>query len=271
MTENLYDIKKIQDGVWFVNEGNLDAMYLVQGKDRGLVIDTGTGVGDFKGLVESILTVPYDVVITHAHVDHAGGAGQFEKVYLHKDDFELFQTITLNERENYVSQMRRVHAAELLPENIIPIQRKSCNPEISFIKGGDVFELGGINLKVIECPGHTDGSIILIDEKSHLLFTGDSVNDTELLRANPGTDRDEVLRRWYHCGMNILKDMGDDEMCLGGHNMFPVSQAKDTLECGRRLLEGEIKAEKTEIHIFRGDFAKYKNVVITVDDNLETI
>ena len=60
--------------------------YLLIGEERALLIDCGLGIGDIKGAVEKITDKPILVVATHGHVDHAGGDGQFEKIYVHTLD-----------------------------------------------------------------------------------------------------------------------------------------------------------------------------------------
>ena len=47
-----------------------------------MLIDTGYGVGDLKGYIEDTFHVPYEVLITHGHVDHASGCQQWNTVYM---------------------------------------------------------------------------------------------------------------------------------------------------------------------------------------------
>ena len=112
--DHIYQIEEVKDGIWHIDEGGLASAYIVRGDDRGLVIDTGTGVGDLKGLAEQYLTVPYDVVLTHGHVDHAGGISQFDRVYVNKGDKEMANGITLKDREEYISRMNRVKATAVM-------------------------------------------------------------------------------------------------------------------------------------------------------------
>ena len=51
-------------------------MYYITGEDKGLLVDTGYGVGDLKTFIEETFHQPYEVVCTHGHWDHANGAGQ---------------------------------------------------------------------------------------------------------------------------------------------------------------------------------------------------
>ena len=48
-----WTVNEIKKGVWHVDESGLNAMYVVKGSKMSAVIDAGTGIGDFKGLVES--------------------------------------------------------------------------------------------------------------------------------------------------------------------------------------------------------------------------
>ena len=98
MQKNGYTVKEMKPGVWRVEEFNLGTVYVVRGSKRGLLIDTGTGVGDLKGLVEELLDTPYDVVLTHGHGDHAGGTHQFRTFYVHKKDVRMALSSNLESR-----------------------------------------------------------------------------------------------------------------------------------------------------------------------------
>lgn len=97
--EEKWSIVKIRENVWYVNESGLNAMYLVKGSKCSAVIDTGTGIGDFRSVIERILGTAYVVILTHGHMDHAGGIGQFEKVYIHEKDMGAAEKI---DRKNVV-------------------------------------------------------------------------------------------------------------------------------------------------------------------------
>lgn len=268
--DHVYQIKEVRDGIWHIDEGGLASAYIVRGDDRGLVIDTGTGVSSLKGLVEQYLTVPYDVVLTHGHVDHAGGISQFEQVYINNRDIEMADGITLKNREDYISSMYQVKSTLIKPDQIIPELRTDAKPEYLPVQSGDVFRLGGRELEVAECPGHTLGSICLIDRADRIIFTGDSMNDLELICA-PAENRMGLLRQWYESANKILSDCGETELCCGGHTVFAPEKAKEIIECGKKVLNHEIEMERMKIHIFIGNFAKYKNSCITVDEVLERI
>ena len=66
--------EKISDHVTRITNPSVVYSYLVEGDERAVLLDTGCGLGDLKAYVESLTDKPYEVVLTHGHVDHAGGA-----------------------------------------------------------------------------------------------------------------------------------------------------------------------------------------------------
>ena len=76
-------------------------------RSEHFLLDTGIGIGDLKGLVEEITDKPYDVVLTHGHRDHTGGAGWFDIVYLNRKDYELYPfPPTVEQRRDYARMIR---------------------------------------------------------------------------------------------------------------------------------------------------------------------
>ena len=68
----------------------------VGGNDKAALIDAGTRCADLDKIVESITNKPYDVIITHAHPDHAGCIGYFDEVWMHRNDSILIKERTVN-------------------------------------------------------------------------------------------------------------------------------------------------------------------------------
>lgn len=137
-------ISKLEEKVWVVETTDKTTMYIIEGKDKAMLIDTGTNCKKLDEVVKRITQKPLYVVITHAHVDHAGNMNFFEDVYLHLDD-----TVLLSRIEPY-------------------------SGTIHYINDGDFFDLGGKQIEVKHMPGHTPGSIVLLDKKSGNCFSGDA-------------------------------------------------------------------------------------------------
>lgn len=65
-----FNLNEIKDGVWFISDKTGANCYLVGGETKSLLIDTGWGLGNLNELVESITSLPLNVVFTHGHPDH---------------------------------------------------------------------------------------------------------------------------------------------------------------------------------------------------------
>ncbi len=259
--EGKWSIEKIRENVWYVNESGLNAMYLVKGSKCSAVIDTGTGIGDFRREAEKILGMPYVVIITHGHVDHAGGIGQFETVYIHEKDMEAAKKISLAERQDYIMRME---AADAIPKGKVTIDACMQNEEkaqMIAIKDGDVIDLGDKKLVIFEFPGHTNGSICILDAADRILFSGDSMNDTELITAD-AEDRRALLEDWYQAGVRMLQMQDRYDLCGGGHCLISIENAEKIVECGRLALNGTLVPEKIKIHFFDAPFYIYEDMFL---------
>lgn len=260
-----WTLEKVKEDVWYINESGLNAMYLVRGEKLSAVIDTGTGIGDYKSKIEEILNTPYIVIITHGHVDHAGGAGQFEEIYIHPADMEAVKKITVEDRIDYI---KRMEGAGAIPEGQVVLDECMKNekkPKMIPVKEGDIFDLGDKKLEIFEFPGHTNGSICILDRKDKVLFTGDNMNDTELVTAE-ASDRRKLLEEWYQAGVRMLEMQDMYEICCGGHCLIPVEKAAKTVECGRMALAGELVPQEVRIHFFHAPFYIYDDIYLYSGD-----
>src|SRR5690554_1316757 len=72
-------------GLWVIQglTGAPSTMYLLEGSEMALLIDTGTGQEDLSEFVARLTGKPLLVALTHGHGDHSGGSGYFPEVYLH--------------------------------------------------------------------------------------------------------------------------------------------------------------------------------------------
>ncbi len=168
---------------WIRKEGNfndntilIDAFQTGSEKSMGCVIlkgKTKSALIDTSGPVEAakisqrlkIMNLAPDILIlTHSHWDHAGGASIFQEKYPSIEIMAgksavdaLRNNIEYNEAYlNVVTSLEPV-------DNIIPV------------KEGEIIDLGDLELKIIETPGHTNCSISILDNQNKTLFLGDSL------------------------------------------------------------------------------------------------
>ncbi len=160
----VYLSELIAPGVWRLDDfggfiGN-ENMYLIEGKDKALLFDTGMGKGDLAGYIKSLTDLPVEVVITHGHFDHFGQLDQF--------------------RENTVYISRK---------EITRIPADLINSRFRFIKDGDRIDLGGgKSIEVLELPGHTMGSLLFLDPVNKVMVVSDDVGAGAMVWMHiPGT------------------------------------------------------------------------------------
>lgn len=160
--------EKISPAITRIRDGSDVCVYFIQGKERAALIDTGYGIGDLKGYIETITEKPYDIFLTHGHVDHAAGAAQFEKVYMNHKDLDLFKEHCSVE---FRKETLREHLEQQLEEEDFIKQRTEPFEDL---KDNMVVDLGGITVRWIYVPGHTQGMMIPLIEEERTIIFGDA-------------------------------------------------------------------------------------------------
>jgi hydroxyacylglutathione hydrolase len=153
-----YKILKIAEDFYSI-EQDFVRCFLLVGEKEGLLVDTGLG-GNLKEYVEEITKLPIKVIFTHADGDHEGAAGQFEKCLMHPSEFDYYKS-------------KNAGAVEMDP-----------------IWEGDTIDLGNYCLEVILIPGHTPGSIALLEREKRFLIGGDSIQTGSIFMFGNGRNFD---------------------------------------------------------------------------------
>ena len=164
----------------FYDSPNRANIWLVQGSTADLVIDTGLGIWDLPGFLQQqglIGEKPVQAVATHIHFDHSGGLHQFEKFAIHSLEADAIRRGNNYETVTVFLSSSEVAVPPREGWTISDYKVKSAKP-FTVLEEGHVFDLGNRSLRVLHLPGHTPGSVGLIDESARILFTGDVVYDT---------------------------------------------------------------------------------------------
>ena len=141
---NQYQLIKIADDAWRIEE-DVVRFFLFVGPDKSIVVDTGLGTGDPFAVVRTLTDTPVIVVNTHADPDHISGNSYFENIFLHPSEFYYYKKAFPNHKATPLSN-------------------------------GDVLDIGTRRFEVVHIPGHTPGSIALLDRENRVLVCGDSVS-----------------------------------------------------------------------------------------------
>lgn len=234
-TGSWYQSKEISPKVWIIDDHGADNMYLVEGTDSALLIDTGLGSADLASFVKKLTSKPLIVVNTHGHPDHAGSNYQFRKVYVHSADSSAARACNLPEaRANASKNMTGGNAP--LKEEIFT--GRPYNTKLVAIGEGYLFRLGGRNIKVIEAPGHTPGEICLLDIENKLLFTGDNNNTLVWLFLQNCKPLNEYLATLE----KQAKRMSEFTTIFPGHGTpLPSDFINDQIACVKGILNNTLE------------------------------
>ena len=237
-----YITSKINTDTYAIEEKtpiNQGLCYLLCGRDRALLIDTGFGFKGLKPAVEKLTGLPVIVANTHAHVDHIGGNHLFQDIWYHKDDRDVFD---LHTDPSYTIGLLGENLPKLLCFLLGKIARRMLTVDKSgnyaFFEDGHIFDLGGRSVEVISTPGHTPGSVCFLDRESRMLFSGDTVCEWGILLHLKG----EGMRpQVFLDSIDKLKKMWDDfDTVWPGHHGYPVEKSyiDDYLECASQIVAG---------------------------------
>lgn len=210
--------------------GNVYA-FLVEGEQSAVLIDTGFGVGSLKEYVESLTKLPYVVLFTHGHLDHAGGAGEFENVYMNHKDLWMIEEHTSLERR--VGAVKGGHpeipdtdfVAPLPVEKYLPLENEQC------------FDLGGVTVTMLELPGHTPGSMCVLVDKVRAVLLGDACNSFGFLQL-PGSSPVEEYRDNL-IAFRKYEDLFDEVWYSHPHNFGGKEIIEETITLCEELVSGK--------------------------------
>lgn len=209
------EIIKMNENTWRIEDGHV-RFFLLAGEKKALLIDSGMQVHNAREIAESLVNVPVELLNTHGDIDHVGSNEQFESFYMNPA-----------EASNYYNTQKQ--AGTIVP-----------------VTDGDVIDLGGRELEIITLPGHTPGSIAVLDGKNRVLISGDPIQDGDIFMF--GIQREMHA---YLLSLEKLEKYKDRfDTIYPAHGTFPVSPDLIAAlhEGATRVLAGEVEGSDAEFH-----------------------
>ena len=207
------EVIQINRNSWRIEDSGV-RFFLLTGTVRALLIDSGRNVTNARDIAFALTDLPVSLLNTHADRDHTAGNEQFESFYMHPA-----------EEPNYRCGN---HSGSIIP-----------------VWEGDIIDLGERSLEIIHLPGHTPGSIALLDRKNRVLVSGDPIQDGSIFMFGPFRNMEDYIRSLEH-----LKDWHDkfDEI-WPSHGTFPVYPALiDMLHNGAlKILSAKVSGKPAEV------------------------
>ncbi|MEZ4564951.1 MAG: MBL fold metallo-hydrolase [Thermomicrobiales bacterium] len=260
MTDPWYEVQHFPRGITMIREPHQREdvkSYLVEGARDVAVIDTGTGAGDFPGLVAALSSKRPRVLQSHAHWDHAGHSYAFDEVLIHPAEAAWLRGGFPAQR--YIAAFGPEQAdAAFIPAGFDPAGGMRGTEATGTLEHGDVIDLGNRALEVIHTPGHSAGGVSFLDRTGRALFVADVVYLAGMYLFFPDSDTEA-----FRISLERLAAVIDDvDLVFPAHGDSPMTpqDVRDIRAAFAQVCAGEIAAAEDvllgyEIDVY--DFGRF--------------
>lgn len=230
--------------------------YLIIGKDKALLFDTGMGLDSISPVVRQLTKLPVWVLNSHTHNDHIGGNHEFSNI-LAMNTAYTWANAAKGYPHNAVRHEVTPAAFCLSHLPKIDTAHYHIKPfKVSrFISDGYTIDLGGRKLQVVATPGHTPDAICLYDKQAGYLWCGDSFYLGPIFLFSEGTDL-----KAYQKSINTMARLAAVcKQVLPAHNLplvnpaLVVAAAKDFSE----ITFGKRRGKPGEDNVLLFDCGKF--------------
>lgn len=222
---NIYGKWQIAEDTWCITDGWHNFVYLLIGEEKALLIDSCSGEGNIRAVVEGITEKPVMVLSTHGHFDHTGGNSCWPEAWMTKE--------------------AAVHAKEPFG----PIHEKwFCSKpyqdyKIHYIENGQRIDLGQKIVEIISIPAHSEGSVAVLDKNTRFLFTGDEIESGQVIWIvrNQSVSLKELAQMHKMNMEKLLEFRQDYDYIWPAHNgvpLYPDRYIQDFIELDKLIIEG---------------------------------
>jgi glyoxylase-like metal-dependent hydrolase (beta-lactamase superfamily II) len=167
---------------------------------EGMVIDPGDDIADVIALVRKHNLAIKQIVITHAHIDHVGGAMKLRAL--------TGAPIILNQNDHALLKIMDVQAGWL---GMAPPEELEIDHSVG---DGDKIAAGSLTASVLHTPGHSEGSICLYFPAHQKLIAGDTLFAGSIGRTDlPGGSFEKIMQSLH----GPVMALPDETVVIPGH------------------------------------------------------
>ena len=236
-----YEIHQVDTGLSRILESHVVPwmrcnMWLIHGRDRNLLIDSGMGLRPLKPEIAALTERPVAAVCTHCHFDHIGCAHEFETRLGHR--IEDIDYAAPDLARSCASNWIGMELLTALPHAGYELRNFHLTPAplTGHLDDGDVLDTGDRVFNVLHLPGHSPGSIALYERATRTLFSGDVVYDGMLIDNAWHSDAGD-----YELSLRRLKELPIEQVHAGHEGSFGRQRLHELIESylagGQRLAD----------------------------------
>ena len=163
-------------------------------------VDPGGDIDLLLDIAKKNNLIPEKILLTHGHIDHAGGAQELSNILKIKiEGPHIADKFLLDDLEKQGAMFGMIS--------------KNCSPD-RWLDDGDIVKIGLVELDTYFCPGHTPGHVIFYSKENKLALVGDVLFNGSIGRTDlPGGNHEELLESIK----NKLWPLGHDIEFIPGH------------------------------------------------------
>ena len=206
-------VRRISDTTWAFEQGMVRCFYIV-GEDRAVLLDTGVAEENLFQLMMPLADLALMVINTHGDGDHTANNKLFPTVY--------------------------THPAEEARLGEVPYL-------VKHVQDGQIIDLGGVQLEVLHTPGHTPGSICLLDRANKTLYAGDTVSHGPVFLFGEGRDPEAYGQTLRKLQSLAAEGVFDTVCCCHGDCPVGVEVIDELLAALEGALNGSIEGVPTNL------------------------
>lgn len=203
--DDWFAIEDVAPGVIAIGEPRfyqINWNYLILGKRRALLFDTGPGIRDISLVVRGLTTLPVTALPSHMHFDHTGCLSRFSHVAI--PDLPVLRAC---DKEGWLMPTDDLYVGWWEGMRWTPVKVNQWLPI------GTKIDLGGRVLELLHTPGHSPDSVSLLDREANIMFAADFVYPGKLYAQIANSD----LKSYLESAEALLPRLDDDVTILCAH------------------------------------------------------
>jgi len=208
------EIIQINGNTWRIEDNGVH-LFLLAGTEKALLIDSGMNLNNARNIAAGLTDLALSLLNTHADRDHIGSNEQFDAFYMHPAEEPVYR--------------RSGKSGTIIP-----------------VREDDSLNLGDRELRIIHLPGHTPGSIAVLDVQNKVLISGDPIQaHGRIFMFGDHRNMEDYIASLEH----LESFAGQFDEIWPSHADIPVSPTviRKLRDGAQAVLDGAVKGKPAEL------------------------